>query len=184
MAALARVFVPCVIAALVAVLATACKTTPPPRWEQGGAPLAIGAARWERPKGKPIEILSDGRVFEGRREIFLVDRAGRVVDDDREPVGILLPDGFVAGPDDTYLGRVGISNAAPPDSASAWLAVMPSGEVVLFESSGDRKPGGVWTGCEGAMRRTCTLVSHMVAMRHYRDPRLGPTVGIGIGVGL
>ncbi len=122
-------------------------------------------------------------MYEGRKEIFFIDPAGRVTDEDREPVAILLPDGLVAGPDDTNLGRVGINNAAPPDAASAWLAVMPNGEVVLFDVNGDRRTDGAWTGCAGAMQRTCTLVTHMVALRNYRDPHQGPSVGIGIGVG-
>jgi len=169
---------------LVSTLAlAACNSSPPPRWEDGGAALAIGAARWDRAKRRAIEIRPDGSVYEGRKEILLVDRAGRVTDEDREPLAILLPDGFVAGPDDTALGRVGLSNAAPPDSANAWLAVMPNGEVVFFAPNGDRQSDGVWSGCEGAMLRTCTLVTHMIALRNYRDPHRGPAVGIGIGVG-
>ena len=137
------------------------------------------------PSQAPLEsrIRADGGVYEGNREIYFINRVGRVTDDDREPVAILLPDGLLAGPDDTNLGRVGVANAAPPDSASAWLAVMPNGEVVFFTSNGDRKPDGAWTGCEGAMQRTCTLVTHLVALRNYRDPHHGPSVGLGIGIG-
>jgi hypothetical protein len=160
-----------------------CSSSPPPRWQEGGAALAIGPARWDRAKRRPVEIRAEGSVYEGKREIFVIDRAGRVTDEDHEPLAILLPDGLVAGPDDTNLGRVGVSNAAPPHSASAWLAVMPNGEVVFFDSDGDRKAGGAWSGCRGAMHRTCTLVTHMVALRNYRDPYRSPSVGVGIGIG-
>ena len=169
---------------LISVLSVVgCSSSPPPRWQEGGASLAIGPARWNRAKHRPIEIRAEGSVYEGKRQILFVDRAGRVTDEDHEPLGILLPDGLVAGPDDINLGRVGVANAAPPNSASAWLAVMPNGEVVFFDPDGDRKAGGVWSGCEGAMHRTCTLVTHMVVMRNYRDPYRSPSVGFGIGVG-
>jgi hypothetical protein len=54
--------------------------------------------------------------------------------------------------------------------------------VVRFDPSGDRSTDGAWTGCEGALLRTCTLVTHLIALRGYRNPR-GPIVGVGVGVG-
>jgi hypothetical protein len=97
---------------------------------------------------------------------------------------VLLPDGHVAGTDNRLLGRVGVANAAPPDSAAAWIAVMPNGQVVYFDDEGDRSNGGVWRGCQGPQLRTCTLVTHMVAMRRYAErSRGGVSVGVGIGVG-
>ena len=145
--------------------------------------MVIAPAHWDRAKRKDVEITAAGEVLQGGREVFLVDRAGRVVDRNREPLAILLPDGFIAGPEDTLLGRVGVANASPPHSATAWLAVMPNGEVVLFDSHGDRRRDGAWTGCDGAVRRTCTLVTHLIAMQTYRDPHSGPSVGVGIGIG-
>ncbi len=164
------------------LFAGACTPNPPPRWAEGGAPLAIGPARWERHDEEPVELLANGQVLEDGDPVFLVDRAGRVVDEEYDPVAILLPDGFVAGTDARLLGRIGISNAAPPDSPLAWLAVMPDGQVIFFEPDGERKSGGRWVGCEGAKRRTCTLVTHVVLLRHYRERNAGPHFGIGVGV--
>ena len=144
----------------------------------------IGAARWDRPDDDTIEIRDTGEVLEDGDLIMQVDRVGRVVDDDAEPVAILLPDGHVAGPDDILLGRVGVANAAPPGRASAWLAIMPNGQVVRFDDEGEREDGGVWHGCDGPKRRMCTLIMHVMAMRHYRHHRGGPSFGVGIGVGL
>src|SRR5690349_3895620 len=76
-----------------------CSPNQPPRWVEGGAPLVIAAARWDRADEDTVEILPNGQVLEDGDKIFLVDRAGRIVDDDNEPVAILLPDGFVAGTD-------------------------------------------------------------------------------------
>jgi hypothetical protein len=168
---------------LVALLS--CSSTPPVRWAEGGAPLVIGPARWDRPDDDPVEILANGQVLEDGDPVLLIDRAGRVVDEDNEPVAILLPDGYLAGPDNLLMGRVGVSNAAPPDSAAAWLAILPNGQVLRFDSDGDREGDGVWRGCEGPKRRTCTLVTHVLAMRHYRrhHPHSPVTFGVGVGVG-
>ena len=169
---------------LLATLAmiTGCSVTPPPRWQQGGAPLVIAPARWDRAGGDSVEIKANGQVFEGGDRVLLVDRAGRVVDSDNEPVAILLPDGYVAGTDNRLLGRVGVTNAAPPGSATAWVAIMPNGQVVRFDADGDRENAGVWHGCNGPQMRTCTLVTHILLVRSYAN-RPTPTVGVGIGIG-
>ena len=167
------------------VLFIDCAPNPPPRWAEGGAPLVIGEAHWDRADDDPIDITATGEVLEDGDPIFLVDRAGRLVDEDSEPVAILLPDGFVAGPDNVLLGRVGHSNAAPPGSAAAWLSILPNGQAVVFDSDGEREADGVWRGCDGPKLRTCTFVMHMVRMRNYRDQRGGGvTFGVGVGVGL
>jgi hypothetical protein len=169
--------------AALAGLVAGCSPNPPPRWAEGGSPLVVAPARWDRGDDDTIEIKADGQVLEDGDMIMLVDRAGRVVDDDYEPLAILLPDGHVAGPDRQLLGRVGVSNAAPPDSAAAWLAVMPNGQVVYFDEEGDRSAGGVWTGCDGAQKRTCTLVTHLLAVKNY-SPRTRSGFGVGIGIGI
>jgi hypothetical protein len=162
----------------------ACASSPPPHWQQGGAPLAVGPARWTRADDDAIEILPNGSVLENGSLLFLVDRAGRVVNEDSDPVAILLPDGQLVGPNDHYLGRVGVSNASPPGAPSAWLSILPNGQMLTYSPDGDREPAGVWTGCNGPTRRTCTLVAHMVQMRRYqRGSRGGVGVGIGIGIG-
>lgn len=142
----------------------------------------VQAARWDRPDDDPIEILPNGQVLEDGEPILLVDRVGRVVDEDNDPVAILLPDGFVAGNDNELLGRIGVSNAAPPNAAAAWLAIMPDGTVVRYDADGDREDAGRWVGCDGPARRTCTLISHMLLVREYqRRPRSGVSIGVGIG---
>ena len=170
--------------AAMAAIVSGCGPKPPPRWAEGGAPLVVAPARWERGDDDVIEILPNGTVTEDGDPMFVIDRAGRVTDEDLEPIAVLLPDGHVAGTDNRLLGRVGVANAAPPDSAAAWIAVMPNGQVVYFDEEGDRSNGGVWRGCQGPQLRTCTLVTHMVAMRRYADrSRGGVSVGVGIGVG-
>ena len=168
---------PLVLAAL------ACSPKEPPSWPQGGAALAISPARWERGEDDPIEIRANGQVVEDGDLLFVVDRAGRIVDAEHDPLGILLPDGRIVGTDDRVLGQVGVTNAAPPWSANAWIAVKPDGTVTHFGSDGDREALGRWEGCHGAALRTCTLVSHLVALREY-NPTPEPGIGIGIGIGI
>jgi hypothetical protein len=162
----------------------ACSTQPPPRWTEGGAQLFVAPARWDRPGKDVIEIRADGHVIKDGDPYLYVDRAGRIVDEDNEPVAILLPDGHVAGPDNHLLGRIGVTNAAPPDRAAAWLAIMPDGSVIYFDDEGEREAGGVWRGCNGPQQRTCTLVTHLVAMEGYRPPDRGPSFGVGVGIGV
>jgi hypothetical protein len=172
---------------LLALLLAGCAPTEPPRWAQGGAHLVITAARWQR-GDDTVEIKpsgTSGHVFEDGKLIFVIDRVGRVVDADFEPVALLLPDGHVAGTDDFLLGRVGVSNAPPPDRQTAWLAVLPDGNVLYFDDDGARHPGGKWLGCAGTAQRTCTFVTHMIAVRDYvRQAQSGVSVGVGVGVGV
>ena len=166
------------------VALSGCSSNPPPRWASGGAPLVIEPARWERGNDDTIEILPDGKVVEDGDVILSVDRAGRVVDEDNEPIAILLPDGQVAGNDDQALGRVGMANASPPWATSAWLAILPNGQVIAFDEDGEREPAGVWYGCRGPALRTCTLVTHVLAVQAYRNrPRSGVMIGVGVGMG-
>lgn len=165
-----------------AIAATACSTTPPPRWEAGGTPLVIAPARWDRPGDDPIEILANGQVLEGGDLLFVIDRAGRIVDKNYDPQGILLPDGILAGTENRELGRIGMANAAPPGGAAAWLAIMPDGHVVYFNEDGDREDGGVWRGCNGPQLRTCTLVTDWLRVQTYVN-RPRTSVGVGVGVG-
>ncbi len=165
-----------------ATLLAACSSAPPLRWQEGGATLALGPARWQRGARVVAELRADGTVEERGRETFLIDTAGRVADHKREPVAVLLPDGLVAGVDDMNLGRVGLSNASPPGSTYAWLALMPDGTVMRFDADGDRRTDGAWTGCNGPLLRTCTLITHLIALRGYREHG-GPIVGLGVGIG-
>lgn len=160
-----------------------CAPREPPSWPEGGSVLALAPARWDRPGEDTIEIRADGHVLEDGDLLFVIDRVGRVVDEDYDPLAILLPDGRAVGTDHRLLGQVGVTNAAPPWSAHAWLAVMPDGTVTFFEPDGDREFGGRWHGCAGPVLRTCTLVSHLVALRNYRPPDIGIGIGVGVGIG-
>lgn len=162
--------------------AVACAPHPPLRWAEGGAALVLAPARWDLTDGSVVEILADGQVLEDGELFLVLDGAGRIADEDHDPYAVLLPDGYVAGSDQRALGRVGFANAAPPDSAAAWLTILPSGQVVYFDTDGERSAGGTWRGCEGPQKRACTLVTHLVAMRHYVD-RPGVRFGIGVGMG-
>jgi hypothetical protein len=140
----------------------------------------MGPARWERAGDEPIELDAQGRVFEGSTLTFVVDRAGRVFDDDSDPVALLSPEGRLVGPSSSFLGRVGVTNAAPPHRDVAWLSVLPDGNVLYFNEDGDRSTDGRWSGCEGALHRTCTLITHLIASRSSRGGM--PRVGVGIGM--
>ncbi|HEY6080620.1 MAG TPA: hypothetical protein VIW29_17520 [Polyangiaceae bacterium] len=159
-----------------------CTPHPPPRWAEGGAPLAFGPARWEH-DGDAVEIQPDGRVLVDGDLRFVLDRVGRVANDDYDPYAVLLPDGQLAGVDNATLGRLGVTNASPPGAVAAWLAVMPDGQVVYFSTDGDRASGGAWKGCTGPILRTCTLVTHLLAVANYAAPSSGVSVGVGVGVG-
>ncbi|MET0790337.1 MAG: hypothetical protein ABW061_02340 [Polyangiaceae bacterium] len=170
---------------LLSSLATGCAPSAPPRWVEGGAPLAIAPAHWERADDDAVDIQPDGRVLEGGHLRFVVDRVGRVTDDDYEAFAVLLPDGHVVGTDERPLGYVGMSNATPPFSDHAWLSLQRDGRVVRYEPNGDRSEHGKWTGCDGPNRRTCTLVTQIFAMRNYRAvPAGGVGFGVGVGVGI
>lgn len=165
----------------VALSLSACGSKPPPRWAEGGAPLEIPRAHWQR-AGQSVDLLEDGRVFVDGVHRLSMDRAGRVFEPDGEPIAVLQPDGVLAGRDGRVMGRIGTTNAALPGVVTAWLSVGPQGEVVRFEDDGERVADGIWTGCGRAVR-ACTLTSHIVGLGELREkPRV--TFGIGIGVGV
>jgi hypothetical protein len=114
--------------------------------------------------------------------LFAIDRVGRIVDDENDPVALLFPDGRLAGTDG-MLGRVGLNNASPPGASLAWLSLLPDGQVLFFDTDGEREPQGVWQGCDGPVRRTCTLVTHIVALQRETRRSSGPALGVGLGVG-
>ena len=163
---------------------TACSPAAPPRWAEGGSPLVLGAARWERESGGPVELRPDGHVMVDGDLAFVIDRVGRVANNEYDAYAVLEPDGQLIGPDSVSLGRVGVTNASAPGQVEAWLAVTPDGRVTYFDPDGDRSAGGVWRGCTGAVQRTCTLVTQLLAVQNYRGGPHGVGVGIGVGVGV
>ena len=169
----------------VLLVLTACTATPPPKWTGGGAQLMVARAYWERGDHDRIEIREDGGVYEDDDLVFTIDRVGRVVDADFEPFALLHPEGVVYGTDERRLGRVGLRNASGPGMDHAWLSVHTDGRVTFYERDGDQHFGGKWYGCSGPMTRTCTLVSHVFLLRaHQVRRRSGPSIGIGLGIGL
>jgi len=173
------------VAPLAAALLVGCGPSQPPRWAEGGSPLALGAARWERESGGPVELRPDGKVLVDGDLAFVIDRAGRVANDEYDPFAVLLPDGQLVGTGDQALGQIGTSNAAPQGAREAWLSVAPDGRVTYFDPDGERSAGGVWRGCGGPVQRTCTLVTQLLAVQSYRgSSRGGVGIGIGVGVGV
>jgi hypothetical protein len=165
-------------------LGVACSNTPPPRWEEGGAHLALGQALWRTGDGVVVQVMPDGKVVADGDELFTVDAAGRVYDDNHDPVAIVLPDGNVAGPNDAHLGRIGMANAAPPGGGAAWLSVLPDGRVIHFDPDGERSSDGQWEGCGGPRLRTCTLVTHLYTLERVSRATNGSGVMVGVGVGV
>lgn len=171
--------------AFVCVSLIGCSSTPPPRWDAGGARLMVARAYWERGEQDLIEIRADGSVYEGDDLVFVIDTVGRIVDENYEPFALLYQDGLLLGPDVMQFGRVGLHNASPPERQHAWVTVAPEGRVTFFDEDGEQHFGGVWRGCGGPMARTCTLVTHAFMLRVFLARRhSGPSLGIGIGVPL
>ncbi|HEY3253737.1 MAG TPA: hypothetical protein VGJ91_07300 [Polyangiaceae bacterium] len=177
-------------ACLLPLVLVGCAPSAPPRWAEGGSPLLIAPARWQRNGADTIEIQADGRVLEGGSLRFVIDRVGRVANEDYDAYAVLLPDGQLVGTDDLALGFIGVNNATPPGSRQAWLSLLPDGNVLFFQSSGDRTSLGHWTGCNSPNRRTCTLVTQLFTERNQRVVPTygpygpyGPSFGVGVGVG-
>lgn len=172
-----------VAAAVLVASLVGCSSTPPPGWVEGGARLVLARAIWAEADEDPIEISADGRVSRDGDLLFHIDSAGRVFDEDHEPIAVLLPDGHLSGPDDRLLGRVGVTNASPPGRATAWLSILPDGNIIFFDWEGERSTLGAWQGCSGPQLRTCTLVTHLVVLnRAMAASRSSVSVGVGVGV--
>jgi hypothetical protein len=172
-----RGLVPAIIAGLALF---SCASYPPANWATGGSAVEIRQARWVR--GHNVaEIMLDGRVFVDGSHSFTIDRAGRVFEPDNSPIALLEQDGRLIGKDDAILGVIGMHNASLAGHTQAWLTVGDQGEVVLYDEEGERRNAGAWTGCGPAVR-TCTLVTHVIAMATVRR-RGNVGVGMGFGVG-
>jgi hypothetical protein len=167
----------CAIVLLCALCAvTGCTPNPPPRWLDGGARLSFADANWVA-DGRAIELRSTGEVTQDGELLWVLDRVGRVVDDSFRPVALLSREGHLVGTDDVFLGTIGVHNAAPPWSGLAWLRVDSRGVVLLFGEGGQRVSGGRWVGCAGEVLRSCTLITHLVALASV--PRRGYWAGPG-----
>ena len=140
----------------------------------------IPRARWTN-GDEVIDVMPDGRVLANGDHLFTVDAAGRVFARDNDPIALLEGDGRLVGNDDANLGQVGLRNASPPGIEFAWLTIDDAGTVVRFDPDGGPHPEGSWSGCGPALR-TCTLVTHVIALSQMRAAR-GPRTRVGIGVG-
>jgi hypothetical protein len=168
------------------LLLVGCENPPPPNWAKGGAPLVIKQMTWKTGDGRNVVVTADGKITSDGDLIYTLDRAGRVYDEDKEPIALLLPDGTVQGSENVHLGQVGVTNAAPPGGGNAWLAVLPDGHVLHFEEDGERTSDGLWRGCDGPQHRTCTFVSHLFTLHRIAASSHGSNVhyGVGMGVGM
>jgi hypothetical protein len=165
-----------------------CQAHPPAHWAQGGSRLDIPRARWNLGDGV-VDVMPDGKVLVDGSHMFTIDIAGRVFDVENDAIALLEPDGRLVGKDETSLGQVGLRNASPPGVQFAWLTIDDHGTVVRFDPEGGPHPAGTWSGCGPALR-TCTLVTHVMALQQARGPRgsrvrfgLGMGVGTGVGTG-
>lgn len=140
--------------------------TPPPGWQQGGAPIFIPRASLNMGYAN-IELLADGRVLENGAVSFGIDRAGRVFDVDGQPVALLQPDGRLIGPKNEDLGIVGPVSASPPGAKYAALWITPDGRVLKYDDNGDQAPMGTFVGCGmfAPALQACMLVAYLTATR-------------------
>lgn len=163
----------------------ACSATPPANWAQGGGALDVVRARWVL-GDSTIDVVEDGRVLVNGEHEYTVDAAGRLFDEDNEPVALLQADGQVSGPDDEHLGIVGSEHASRPHEETAWLSLTPSGEVIRYDEDGERYGFGVWMGCRVSPRSSqmCVYITHVIGRSVASRPRPGVSVGVGIGVGV
>ena len=173
-------------ASALAVTALGCNASPPAHWAQGGARLDLPAARWVS-GDEVVTIRPDGRVLKNGSFEMSIDRAGRVYDEDNEPVAIVEPDGRVVGTDDSEMGRVGTITASPPGVDVAWLSINDKGEVTRFGPEGERSIYGSWIGCNATPESAlaCTLVTHLITLKYQgRAHESGVSMGVGVGFGV
>ena len=171
---------------LFVLAAGGCAGGPPSGWVRGGTPLDLPRARWIVGE-QVVDVTPDGSVLYGGDRIFRVDAAGRISDEDGDPVAVLEPDGRLVGSGDKDLGLVGAGRAARGGEDTAWIAVLPTGEVVRYDDDGGMHPFGAWVGCAVSPRavQLCTLVTHLlVEQLASRQAALGGGMGFGMGFGV
>ena len=164
-----------------------CAAPPPAHWAQGGARVEVPAARWVRSETMTVDVLPNGKVTVNGEHELTIDRAGRVFDPNGVAIALLEPDGKLVGPGDSSLGEVGASSASLPNEKTAWLTLLPTGEVVRYDDLGGKASMGAWIGqCQMTprTRQVCLLVTHLVATRQRNPNQGGITFGLGVGVGL
>jgi hypothetical protein len=143
------------------LLVSACADPPPAGWAKGGAPLVIKQMSWKTGAGEEVVVTEDGKVTSDGDHIFTIDRAGRVYDDDKEPVALLLPDGTVEGSEQTSRSDRRHERGAPGGgtAGSPSYRTGRSSTSIRTESGLRTAPGGDATARSiGPARwcRTCT----------------------------
>jgi len=149
---------------LVVACVCACASNPPPRWQEGGAHLEVRNASWKR-RESTVELKPNGEVVEDEELVFRVDGSGRVSDAKGEPVAVLMPDGQLVGVDDSQLGWVGGGSSFVGKDRAPGVYMFPTGEVLAADEDGEWAVDGQWADCYGHLFWTCTLVSHVIAVR-------------------
>lgn len=180
------------VASLALAVAGCAAATPPPGWQQGGAPLLLPRATWIS-NGASVELMPDGRVFVNGEPAFGIDPVGRVFEVNGQAIAMLRPDGRLVGSGDVDLGTVGPTSAAEAGARYATLAIAASGQVLRYQDGEPAAVGG-WSGC-GAFApalQACMLVTYMVATRFQpsgpfdrtRTTPYGTPVMSGFGLGI
>jgi hypothetical protein len=154
------------VAGFAVAVAGCAATTPPPGWQQGGAPLFVPRATWVS-NGASVELMPDGRVFVNGNPAFGIDPAGRVFDVDGQAIAMLRPDGRLVGSGNVDMGAVGATSAAEAGARYATLAIAASGQVLRYQD-GEPSAAGGWTGCGtfAPALQACMLVTYMVITRY------------------
>jgi len=86
-------------------------------------------------------------------------------------VAMLQPDGSLLGVNSLDLGAVDASDATPPGEGRTWLALTREGRVYYVDGDGAKSWDGHWVGCDGPIRRTCTLVTHFLRALSHQASR-------------
>jgi len=141
-----------------------CASNPPPRWQQGGAHLDLRSASWAR-RESTVELKPTGEVVEDDELVFRVDGSGRVSDPKGDPVAVLMPDGYLMAVDESLLGWVGGGTSFVGKDRAPVIYMFQTGQVLSADEDAEWSVDGQWTGCEGHLLWTCTLVSHIVLVR-------------------
>jgi hypothetical protein len=161
-----------------------CSATPPAHFQEGGATLALGRARWSLDGDHVMDVMPDGRVLFDGEPRWELDAKGRIRDRSGDPLALLRADGVLLGDEDNSLGIVGTQTASAPGATTAWLLLQPNGHVIAFDQEGAAYDGARWQGCEGPMGRTCLLVTHLTRLAAANGPRTSVGLGFGIGFGV
>lgn len=147
-------------------ISTGCSQTPPPKWAQGGVPLELQPAVWER-QTEFVQVQKNGYVILNDRLVFILDRNGRVHDAIGDPYAVLEPGNRLSGNNNWNLGTVTMNTATPVSGLPPWITIFPSGKVIRKDFEGYSFEDGYWSGCNGPMIRTCTLVTHLILLYEH-----------------